>query len=579
MRFKRTLISVSVAMACLGAQAADYYVVTPVPGKTVSTSAIQVSLSQSSIPGGVVGTAYSYNFNQNLQVIGDPGYTGYGVKWSVASGALPAGLSLNTSTGVLSGTPTANGISSFVLNVSYKTKTGTQSYQIPVALAVSVSLNAGSLPQGVVGQAYSYNLKPLLTVFNDGAYNGSGVTWSVVSSTLPSGLYLTTDGYIGGTPTVSGSGSITVRAAYKGVNGEQTYQVVSLDIVVGLASASLPVGVTGVAYSGYDFKSLLSVTGDPGYSSGAVTWSVTSGALPAGLSLGSSGVVSGTPSAATTANFTLRAAYRNKTASQTYALQVDAASVTGALTAGAGSSFGTVTVGSSASRSFTFTNNGNATATGLYASVSGSGLSLTTPNNCGISGAPVSLAKGGSCTFTVLYTPTSAGTLAGAVAANWTGPNASNASLAVTGSATVDYSGLMTGYTRDAVAINRNAAWAGGQQWYWSIGGAEVSAPVGTIEFRRPITVSGSAPVTAYLYGAVDNTVESIVVNGTTIVTNLGMPFIGYSASTSFTLQPGNNVIAVHANNAGSYDNPAGFTLQVRKSDGTVLATESGWKF
>ena len=319
MRFNQTILSAAVALVCFGAQAADYYVVVPVPNKTANLSAIQVSLAQSALPGAVVGTAYSYNFNQNLQVTGDPSYSGYGVQWSVASGALPAGLTLNASTGVLSGTPTKNGTASFVLNVSYKTKTGTQSYQLPVSLAVSVALASATPPQAIVGQAYSYNLTPLLTVTGDNAYNGSGVTWAVVSSSLPSGLYLTSDGYIGGTPTVAGTGTVTARATYKGANGEQTYQVVSFVLTVSLASATLPGVVSGDAYS-YDFKANLSVS-EPNYTASDVAWSVTSGTLPTNLSLNSTtGVVSGTGPYIDNAGstFTLQATYKGVSASRSY---------------------------------------------------------------------------------------------------------------------------------------------------------------------------------------------------------------------------------------------------------------------
>lgn len=99
----------ALAMTSLASFAADFYVVTPVPGKKVNASAIQVALSTANLPGAVVGTAYSYNFNQNLQVTGDPTYSGYGLKWSITSGALPAGLSLDASTGTPSRTPPATG--------------------------------------------------------------------------------------------------------------------------------------------------------------------------------------------------------------------------------------------------------------------------------------------------------------------------------------------------------------------------------------------------------------------------------------------------------------------------------------
>jgi hypothetical protein len=169
--------------------------------------------------------------------------------------------------------------------------------------------------------------------------------------------------------------------------------------------------------------------------------------------------------------------------------------------------------------------------------------------------------------------------MSGTVAINWAGPVADRKSLTVAGDARVDYSSLMSGFTADAIAIGRNAAWADGIQWYWRVADAQVSAPAGTFEFRRTVTVAGSAPVTATLYGSVDDSVARFSVNGTTIFTGRSMPFSTYSSSPSFTLQPGVNVLAIQVTNSGTNANPAGLALQVQGADGSVLAPEAGWRF
>lgn len=225
---QKTLLASALALVSLTSYAVDYYVVVPVKNKTVNLSDVNVALQPSSLPSGIVGTAYSYPFQQNLQITGDATYTGAGVTWAVSSGNLPAGLTLDAKTGVLSGVPTTQGTSIFTLQALYKTNTGIQSYQLPVSLGITVALGSAPSSNAVKGVAYTYDLKPLLSVQGDNAYNGSGVTWSVVDSTLPAGLSLRTDGTIAGTPTAAGTGTALIRASYRSVTAEQTYQVVAL---------------------------------------------------------------------------------------------------------------------------------------------------------------------------------------------------------------------------------------------------------------------------------------------------------------------------------------------------------------
>jgi hypothetical protein len=304
--------------------ASNYYVVVPVPAKTTSDGAknISVSLVSYSLPSGQVGQPYAgFDFKTLLSVTGDASYSGYGVHWSIAAGSLPAGLTLN-SDGTLSGIPSSGGTASFQVMATYKTKAGQQAFQVFVA-NITVGLAAGTPPQAIVGTPYSYDLKSLLTVTGDSGYTPSTVTWSVVSSNLPAGLYLTADGFIGGTPTASGTGSITARASYKGVDGQQTYQVVSLSISVTLGAATLPVGNVGTAYS-YDFKPLVSVSGDSSYNLSAVQWRAAS--LPAGLSITSAGVLSGTPTTtASNQNIAVVADYRGQDGQQQYTITVNPA--------------------------------------------------------------------------------------------------------------------------------------------------------------------------------------------------------------------------------------------------------------
>jgi streptogramin lyase len=105
-------------------------------------------LTPSPLPGGTAGTEYSYN----LSAIG--GWSPY--SWS-ALGDLPAGLSLNASTGLISGTPTAQGPSNFTIQV-------TDRVSATATLALALSINSagsggagGSTPvrSGVLSQVAS----------------------------------------------------------------------------------------------------------------------------------------------------------------------------------------------------------------------------------------------------------------------------------------------------------------------------------------------------------------------------------------------------------------------------------------
>lgn len=285
---------------------------------------IDVALAATSLPAGEVSTAYSYDLKPALSVTGDPEYTSAQAAWSATG--LPAGMALSAD-GVLSGTPSASQITSIHVTATYRTKAGSRTYSLvinPVAVSkISVSLAAVSLPAGEVSTAYSYDLKQALSVTGDPEYTSTQVTWSATG--LPAGMTLSPSGILSGTPSASQTASIPVTATYRTKTGTRTYSLVinGVDpskISVALASASLPAGKVNTSYS-YDFRSALSVSGDPEYTAGNVTWSASG--LPAGLAL-ADGVLSGTPTEAHGAgtNITVNATYRGKVGSQAYSLVI-----------------------------------------------------------------------------------------------------------------------------------------------------------------------------------------------------------------------------------------------------------------
>jgi hypothetical protein len=87
-----------------------------------------LTITTTSLPAGTVGTAYTTTL---AATGGTPAY-----QWSLASGTLPAGLTLATSTGVIAGTPTAPGTSSFTIQVI---DSASHSATAPLSITVSSS--------------------------------------------------------------------------------------------------------------------------------------------------------------------------------------------------------------------------------------------------------------------------------------------------------------------------------------------------------------------------------------------------------------------------------------------------------
>ena len=250
------------------------------------------NITTTTLPAGTVGVPYS----QPVQVSGgtDP------LSWSIVggTGTLPQNLNLNQINGVISGTPTKAGVSSFTVRV--QDNVGLSDQQ---ALSITInqptpppapSITTTTLPAGTIGQPYNQTLQ---------ATGGTGgLTWSIVPGTgnLPPGLNLNqTTGVISGTPLVpAGQSTFTVRVA--DAAGEDDTQALSITINLvnppAITTTTLPGGTVGQPYN-----QTLQATG--GIS--ALTWSLSSGSLPAMLSLSPAGVISGTPTNTGTSNFTV----------------------------------------------------------------------------------------------------------------------------------------------------------------------------------------------------------------------------------------------------------------------------------
>jgi hypothetical protein len=253
---------------------------------SISIATAPLSVATTGLPNGVVGQSYNSAILQSAG--GNPPVT-----WTISVGALPAGLTLNASTGAITGSPTTAGTTTFTVKATDSTipTAQTATKQLSIQVNPVLSITTASLPNGIVGTAYSATLQS-----SGGA---TPITWSVSSGSLPPGLSLVPGtGVISGTPstntgspfnfTVQATDSTTPTAQTTTANLSITVTVATLTVTT--TSGSLP---SGTVSSAYPNTQLNASGGIPPY-----TWLQTGGTLPPGLSISTSGAISGTPTSA-----------------------------------------------------------------------------------------------------------------------------------------------------------------------------------------------------------------------------------------------------------------------------------------
>jgi putative Ig domain-containing protein len=234
-------------------------------------------------PDAEVGKPYS------LQIHGKGGCTPDSVVYSIVGGALPTGLSVSSSTALVSGVPTQAGVYQFWLQVSdipqweggaswcQDDKQSQWQFQITVTQGLQIVQRQSVLTPAQRTKPYSLQLSA--------SGGGSGLTWSVNSGSLPAGLNLdSSTGLISGTPTAAADSQFQIKVTDGTRSDVQTYTLLVVD----------PLAITtpspAAAELGLPFKLQLSASGGRA----PYTWSATG--LPSGFTLDpATGLISGTP--------------------------------------------------------------------------------------------------------------------------------------------------------------------------------------------------------------------------------------------------------------------------------------------
>ena len=183
----------------------------------------------------------------------------------------------------------------------------------------SITITTASFPSGNIGDSYSESLTATTT---GGTWP---VTWALTSGTLPAGLTLNSDGTISGSPTAKGTYKFTVKASIGSsgiISATKEYTITIADnqpsYSLTVKNESLSSGTVNKSYA-ETLKAELTGAELP------ASWSYT-GTLPPGLTLNTSGTITGTPTQAGEYTFTVKAVFGAFEGTKSFTLKITSGS-------------------------------------------------------------------------------------------------------------------------------------------------------------------------------------------------------------------------------------------------------------
>ena len=261
-----------------------------------------LTIPSATLPIAIAGASYA----QQLAANGPPSPT-----WSLLSGLLPSGMSVSRS-GSLAGTPGNSGTFNFAVSASSTNPPQTAQQSFTLVVNPALAITTSSLQGANLNSAY-----PSTQIVATGGRQP--YTWLNVGAALPAGMSFSTSGVLSGTPTVLGNFTLTFQVSDTTDNVVPTQVatrsfVLTVSTTVTITTLSLPNPILNVPYN-QQFQA----TGAAPF-----LWAVTSGALPAGLTLSSAGQLQGTPVATGPQTFTVGVTdLRGATGSMQYTLTVE----------------------------------------------------------------------------------------------------------------------------------------------------------------------------------------------------------------------------------------------------------------